>query len=186
MKFNLIKSKVDRKNKRLYACGQVGIKDQELLVFLRQKVPFRIIMYLLFPGLCSKTELAKDLGVYPSIIDFHLKKLLDADIIKSAEGKNSVFISPIARKSVFLKKPVGREIFYVFKNREILEDVHRLLITYKNSMMDPSIVNAYYEFVEEWNHLCRYKKPKKYFCFNSTIDNFINILEEILYFPFHF
>jgi len=188
MKLNLINSKVDRKNKRFYICDQISLKDQELLALLRQEVPFKIIMYMLHIGFCSKAELAKELEVYPSIIDFHFKKLLDMGVIEPVEVKNGKFISFYKHKPVFFIKPVGREKFYMWKNPEIVGNIYRLLITHKESMMDPSIIDAYNELIKEWDFGRERgrKKPKKYFSFNKTIDNFINILEEIGHFPFHF
>ena len=202
VKLNLISIKADGGLKRFYTCHLFGIKDKELLSLIRKEVPFRIIMYLFFPGLCSKTELAIDLKLSSPTIDFHIKKLLDAGIIKPAEGKNGIFtvagiikpaegkhgsfISPQKHKQIVLKKPSGREIFYNFKNREIADDIYRLIITHKDSMMDSSIIDAFNEFVEEWNNLHDRKRPKKLFTFNSTVDNFINILEEIFHFPYHF
>ena len=190
-KLNLIISKIDRNTRRLYAHDhQVGVKDQELLSLLRQKVPFKIIMYLLFPGLCSKIELAKELEVYPSIIDFHLKKLLDMGVIRPVEVKDGRYIhidSGRGPKTVkVFKKPNGREIFYAWKNFEIVKDLYGLLITHKESIGDPSIVDTLNEFIEEWKHLHGHKLPKKRFCLDSTVDNFIDMLEEIVHFPFHF
>lgn len=188
MKFNLINSKVDRKNKRFYVYDQMSIKDQELLCLLRQKVPFKIIMYLLFPGYCSKAELAKELEVYPSIINFHIKKLLDIGVIEPVEVKDGKFISYHKHKPIIFIKPVGREKFYKWKNSEIVVDIYRLLITHKESMIDPNIIDTYNEFIKKWDYgrIHCHKKPKKYFSFNSTIDNIIEIMEEIGHFPFHF
>jgi len=188
IKFNLINSKIDRKNKRFYVCGQVGVKDQELLGLLRQEVPFKIIMYLLLPGYCSKAKLAKELEANPSTIDFHFKKLLDMGIIEPVEVKDGKFISHHKHKPIIFIKPVGREKIYKWKNSEIVVDIYRLLITHKESMIDPNIIDTYNELIKEWDYgrVQGHKKPKKYFSFNSTIDNIINILEEIGHFPFHF
>lgn len=186
IKLNLISIKIDRKNKRLYSCDLVGKKDKELLSLLRQKIPFKIIMNLVFPGYCSKTELAKDLDLHPSTIHFHIDKLLSMNIIKPVEVKNGKFISFQKHKPIFFKKPIGREIFYMWKNSDIFLDVYRLLITHKESLLDPNVIDDYYDFVREWKKLVGYKKYKKVFSFDSTIDNIIRILEEIGHFPFHF
>jgi DNA-binding MarR family transcriptional regulator len=202
MKINLISDKADGGLKRFYTYHLVGTKDKELLGHLRKKVTFRIIMYLFFPGLCSNVELAKELKLRSSTIDYHIKKLLDAGIIKTVEGKDgklfiagiirsaeekeSRFVSQQKRKQFVLKKPIGREIFYNFKNRDIADNIYRLLITHKDGMLDSSVIDAYSNFVTEWYNLHEYKRPKKLLNFDSTIDNIINILEEIMHFPFHF
>ena len=188
IKFNLIKCKVERKNKRLYACNLLSTKDQELLGLLRQELPFKIIMYLLHLGYCSKTELAKDLEVYPSTIHFHIKKLLDMDIIEPVEVKDGKFVSYNKHKPVIFIKPVGREKIYKWKNSEIVVDIYKLLITHKKSMIDPNIIDTYIELTKKWDYgrVIGRKKPKRYLSFNSTIDNIIEIMEEIGHFPFHF
>ena len=107
LKLNLILTKVDKKDKRLYACDQIGVKDKELLSLLRQEVPFKIIMYLFLPGFCSKTELSKELNVHPSTIQFHLKKLLDMGVIKPIEVIDGKFVSYQRHKPVVFKKPIG-------------------------------------------------------------------------------
>ena len=182
IKSTLITVKVDGKNKRFYTYDRVGTKGQEILSLFRQEIPFKIIMYLYFPGFCSKAELAKDLKVHPSTIHFHIRKLLDMDVIKPIEVKDGWFISSQEHKPTVFKKPVGREIFYTWKNSEILRDVYDLLITHKESMSDPSVIDAYNDFIEGWGR----KRIKKYFTFNSSIDNIVNILGEICYFRFHF
>jgi len=187
IKSKLVNSNSDGKTNRFYACGQLGKKDKELLGILRQKVPFKIIMYLLYPGFCSRDELAKDINLRPSTIHYHIKKLLDLDVIKPIEVRDGKFIaSQYRNKPLIFKKPVGTEKFYMWKNPEILEDVCRLLINHKDSMADPSIIDAYKDIVEEWTQMWKYSKPKKFFNGNSTIDNFIDMLDEIFPFPYHF
>ena len=185
-KLNLIAVKVDRKNKRFYACNRMGTRNEELIGLLRQEIPFKIIMYLFFPGFCSKVELAKELKVHPSTIHFHIKKLLDMGIIKPIEVKDGKFISYERHKPIVFKKSVGREILYTWKNSETIRNVYELLITHKKSMLDPSIINAYVDYLKESNNMFNRKKLKRYFSLNSTIDNFFKIVEEMFHFPFHF
>jgi DNA-binding transcriptional ArsR family regulator len=143
-------------------------------------------MYLLFPGYCSKTELAKDLKLHPTTIDFHIRKLLDADIIKPIEVKNGRFLSHQASKPIVFKKPLGREVFYTWKNSMTLGEVYRILITHKESMMDSYIIDVYNDFKEEGYHVFDKFKPKKFCSFDSTVDNYIKILEEIFPFPYNY
>jgi len=186
MKSNLINSKFDRNHRRFYTCELKGIKDKEILGLLRQKIPFKIIMYLLFPGFFSKTELAKELKLHPTTIDFHIKKLLEADIIRPVELKNGWFISSNKHKPFVFKKPNGREKFYTWKNSIMFADTYRILIIHKESMMDPDIIDTYNIFKEEWYHIFDKFKPKKFCSFDSTVDNYIKILEEIFPFPYNY
>ena len=186
MKNNLISNKDIRKNKRFYVSEIVGKKDKELINILRQEIPFKIIMYLFFPGFCSEVELAKELKVYPSTIHFHIKKLLEIGIIKPAERKDGGLISFLRNKQIVIKKQVGREIFYTWKNNYIKNDAYRLLVTHKSSLKYPYIIDEYNEFCIEWSKIFEPNKIKKYYIFSSYIDNIIKMLEEIFHFPYHF
>ena len=181
MKLNLIQLKSEKRDKRLYASNQIGLKDKELLGLLRQKIPFKILMYLMFPGYCSKSELAKDLGVFPSTIHFHLKKLLELGVIQPMVEKDGEFISFQDFKLIVHKKPVKREIFYMWKSVQMKKDVYRLLITYKKSLLDPSIINSY-------EIMCREPEKssdlKKILSFDGIIDNILKYCDEIFPFPY--
>ena len=99
-----------------------------------------------------KVELAKELEVYPSIIDFHFKKFLDMGVIEAVGIKDGKFISFHRHKPIVFITPVGREKFYMWKNPDIVVDIYRLLITYKKSMIDPSIIDIYNELIEEFDY----------------------------------
>jgi DNA-binding transcriptional ArsR family regulator len=182
MKLNLITYRFDRKNKRLYVCDQMGIKDQELLGILRQEVPFKIVIYLLFPGYCSKKELAKELKVYPSTIHFHLKKLLDLGVIRPMERKDGKLVSYHEDKKILGKKPVKREIFYMWNNQQMKEDIYRLLITHKKSLFDPSIIDSYYIMVKETDPKIQLKHI---ISFNAMVDNVLEGLERVGIYPYY-
>jgi len=183
MKLDLIQLKVENRDKRLYASDQMGTRDKELLGLLRQEIPFRIIMYLMFPGFCSRKELAKDLGAYPSTIHFHLKKLLELGVIQLVEVKDGKLISYQEHKPVIVKKPVGREIFYMWKSVQMKKDVYRLLTTHKKSLLDPSIIDSYETMCREPE---KAKNFKKFFGFNKTVDNVIKYFDEIFPSPYRF
>jgi len=185
-RLNLIDEKVDRKNKRYYASGKICKKDKDILCLLRQEIPFKITMYLLFPNFCSKTEIARELKIHPTTVQFHIKKLLDLDIIKPVEIKNGKFTAYESYKRTVYKKLKGREILYTWRDSEIKGDVFRVLISHKNSLSDPSIIDAYDEFCKEWNQMPEHKKAKEILSFNSAIDNILELLREIGLFPYNF
>jgi DNA-binding MarR family transcriptional regulator len=186
-KNNFISIKNDGNLKRFYIFGKVGTKDKKLLGLLRQDVPFKIIINLLVPGHCSETELSNDIKRAYSTISFHIDKLLTKEIIKPAERKEERFIASNKHNPFVPSKKQGRkEIFYTFKNYEITEDIHRLLMTYKKSMTNPNIIDAYNYFIKESNKVIESNKEIKNIDFNSTIDNFVHILKEIFPFPYHF
>jgi len=187
IKSNLINEKVDRKNKRLFVSGLIGARDKELLKLLRQRIPFRIIMYLFCPGFCSITEIARDSKVSPRIIHFHIKKLIDMELIKPIEVKDGSFVTFHKAKPILSKKPVGREILYMWKDVEYAKEIYRLLITYQDSTFKPSVIDDYNDFDEGYNRLIGWNYDKKNLCYDKVVDNIIKIVtEEICYFPFHF
>ena len=175
-KYNLIIYKTDRKFKRYYTSQVMGTKDQDLLGLLRQEIPFKIIMLFIIPGLCSKNELAKELKLHPTTIDFHIQKLLELGIIAPAIGKNGEYVSNVSYNPTLLKKPTGREVFYTFKEKDVLKRLYYVLIAHKDSLIDPSIIDAYYEFVEEWRPL----KYKKHYLFDKILDNLVETVEEMM------
>lgn len=176
---------IDNRDNRFYVSEVVGVRDKEIINLLRQEIPFNIIMNLFFPGFCSELELAKELEVHPSTIHFHIKKLLDIGLIKPAERKDGGFISFLSNNSIVYKTKVGREIFYTWNNK-MVRDVYGLLITHKESMVDPNIIDEYIEFCNQFKRIFKFSKYQRYFVLNSSIDNIIKILEEIIPFPYHF
>lgn len=179
-KYNLINYKIDRKFKRYYTVNIIGTKDQELLGLLRQEIPFKIIMLFFVPGLCSKNELAKELKLHPTTVDFHIQKFIELGIIAPAFGKSGKYIVPEKHMPTVLKQPTGREVFYTWKDNDTLRRLYYLLIAHKDNLIDPGLINAYYEFAEDWG----LKKYKKHFTFDKTLDNVIEVFEEMCPVPF--
>ena len=182
-KLNLIQLSAEKKDKRLYTSDQIGIRDKELLGLLRQKIPFRILMYLMFPGYCSKSELSRELGVFPSTIHFHLNKLLELGVIQPMVEKDGEFISYQDFKLIVCKKPVKREIFYMWKSVQMKKDVYRLLITFKKSFLDPSIINSYEIMCREPE---KAKDLKKILSINGIVDNILEYIDEVCFMPYRF
>ena len=183
MKLNLINFNTEKKDKRFYVCNQMGIKDKKLLGLFRQEIPFRILMYLFFPGYCSEKELAKDLGVCPSTIHFHLRKLLELGVIQHVEAKDGKLFSFHEEKQIVFKKPVKREIFYMWKSIQMKRDIYKLLITHKKSLLNPSIIDSYETLVRETP---KTKELKQLFSFNTRVDNILKHIDEVCLWPFRF
>lgn len=185
-KINLITNKNGKKD-RYYIIEIGSARDKDIIGLLRQQIPFYIIMNLFFPGFCSEIELAQELEVHPSTIHFHIKKLLDIGLIKPAERKDGGFISFVRNEPIVLKEQTGREIFYSWnKDNKSMEEVYRLLITHKESMIDPDIIDKYNEFCALYHKIFNFKRGQKYFIFLPFVDRVIDIVEEILPNPYRF
>jgi len=133
---DMIIAKTDSHYTFYYASGKVGSKDKKTLAILRQKAARRIIIFLLINGSSTHKSLCKYLSLARSTTSFHLKKLVENELIDRVEK--------------------GRESYFNVLEPEYLSD---LIITYKKSFMD-STANR---FADTWLEIYpRRIKKKKY------------------------
>jgi predicted transcriptional regulator len=99
-----------------YSSGKVGEKDKKFLAALRQKVPRKIIMYLVIKQFSFHRDIFNYLGLAPSTTSFHLNKLAEMNIINRVER--------------------GRETIFSINEPEYISD---LIITYKKSFLDDTV-----------------------------------------------
>ena len=81
-KSNLINQKHSNGCNRLFINEKIGRKEQQLLNILRQKIPRRIFLYLLFSLSFSQLECSKELNVHPATISYHLDKMIEAGLLE--------------------------------------------------------------------------------------------------------
>jgi predicted transcriptional regulator len=122
-KVGLIKTENDGEYLRYYARIQINDEDRRVLEFVRQKSIRHILLYLLENNNCNHDLLVKSLDIAPSTISWHLKKLIDANIVS--------------------KEVEGRKSFYSVNNPELIKKV---LIKYKESFLDILVDR----FIEMW------------------------------------
>jgi predicted transcriptional regulator len=67
---------------RCFAEGEIGITDRKMLSILRQKIPLAIVFFLLSRPYSKFKEISDNIDVLPTSIAYHLKKLLNADIVE--------------------------------------------------------------------------------------------------------
>ena len=82
----LIKNDVITGNKesgyiRFYVKDKIGTMDKKTLSILRQKVPLRIILLLLKKDISQHKEILQEIDVAASTLSYHLKKLVNCNII---------------------------------------------------------------------------------------------------------
>ncbi|MBI2208613.1 winged helix-turn-helix transcriptional regulator [Candidatus Woesearchaeota archaeon] len=112
-KHGLIKEERDGNNLRYYP-NEFGSEDKKLLGLLRQKSIRKIVLFILTHNNCNHKQIVQFVGLSPSTVSWHLKKLEESNIIG------------------FAKK--GRKTAY-----GILIDkgnIINLLITYRESFLD--------------------------------------------------
>ena len=89
---HLIKTANDGEYLRYYSNAQMNLEERKILELSRQKSIRHILLYILENDGCDHNSLAGMLGLSPSTVSWHLKKLLDAGIInKETEGRRSLY-----------------------------------------------------------------------------------------------
>lgn len=91
-KVHLIKTVKDGEYLRYYTNEQMGIDERKILELSRQKSVRHILLYLLENDSCDHISLVNSICLSPSTISWHIKKLIDANIIsKKSEGRRSIY-----------------------------------------------------------------------------------------------
>lgn len=119
---DIIVAKKEGRYIRYYIYQTVGNKAKKYLHFLRQETPCNILMILFFEFACSRTELSQLLEKHPTTIEYHLKKLLQADLIKTVEVDN-IGIRPFKNNKHINRKPLPNEKIYCLVDTHSLYNV---------------------------------------------------------------
>ncbi|MFO8110036.1 MAG: winged helix-turn-helix transcriptional regulator [Thermoplasmata archaeon] len=97
------------KYKRFYVRGNIDSRDKARLAVLRKDLPRTILLYLMeFPG-STHRDISEVIDVAPSTLSYHLKKLMEGDMIICTDRR------------------------YYVKNEEAIAD---LLIRYRRTFLD--------------------------------------------------
>ncbi len=111
---------------RYFAGENVSWGDKATIGLLRQKIPRRIVVHLMLnPGVKFK-DVLEQFSVSKSTLSFHMKKLVDANLVEATKE--------------------GRETSYEVIDQET---VARIILTYKASFLD-SVVDR---FADTWLEL---------------------------------
>jgi predicted transcriptional regulator len=122
-KANLISSHDDGRRKRYFVKNEVNYLDHEVLSFIKMRTPRRIIIFLLLHPNSSFKEILSQFNFTKGALSFHLKKLLNADIIINSKRET--------------------ETIYKIKDEN---RIGQLLITYKSGILDEALNG----FVDLW------------------------------------
>lgn len=86
---NTIRSVKESGYTRYYIEGEIGTADKKILSILRQKVPLNIILYLLKGDNSQHKDILKNVNVSPSTLSYHLKKLVNNEIVNvNSQGED--------------------------------------------------------------------------------------------------
>ena len=130
-KRGLIKRKPEGRCIRYYVANKIGSTDKKILSILRKDTTRNIVLYLLFHVYSSQIDLSGSLEKHISTIEFHLKKLLELDIIKPVKICDGKVINDADSKVIdsklislyLLREPVGNEIIYVLRDSSYIYNV---------------------------------------------------------------
>ena len=159
-KENFLLVKSENRFKRYYAKKKVGTADKIILGLMRQYIPRRIILFLFLYPEHSRMDISQDLEIPPTTLSFHLKKLMDMDIVE--------------------KRRLGHSYAYRIKNQK---EMYNVLISYESSLSD-DILGPFLEYVkyvipDGIPPSYRHRRKKK------DIDEIIEAIYEIFPNPYH-
>ena len=120
-KQKLISTSMSKGYTRYYPSNKLGKIEKKIMNFLREETTRDIFLMLLFDKACSQIEVSEALEKNPATILFHLKKLVDADLIEPAPIKNGMVLR-LRSPNVVLRSPVHNEIIYRFERYRNYKD----------------------------------------------------------------
>jgi predicted transcriptional regulator len=123
VKAGLLTTVRDGKYLRYYAFTEKSTEEKRILEMARRKTDRHILLLLLQKETNTNEELSKILNLSPSTISWHIKKLIETNILSV--------------------KAEGRKVFYSVNNQELVSGI---LIKYKESYLDKLVDR----FVEMW------------------------------------
>jgi DNA-binding MarR family transcriptional regulator len=181
-KNDIITIKTSNSYSRVYP-NKICTIDKKLLNIIRQETPRNILLYLCYSAVCSQKELSIELERHHTTIEYHLKKLIDLDIIEPAVVRDGVVYTNLNDCLNVDKKPDKNEIFYRLKKPGL---VLKILYTYKISLEKDKIFKICFEkYARDHAYLSKKKKIWQVKGFDYYIDYYIDILYDIFPHPYH-
>jgi DNA-binding MarR family transcriptional regulator len=143
-KKGFIISRDDGKYKRYFISLEVGEKEKMILNCLRRRTTLHIILWFFIAMQCSQKDISRYLEKHPATISFHLRKMIQANIIDQVSIENGVIHNDTT--PIIIKRPqVSSEKIYVLQDPWMIYD---LLIQNKENLGDKEIVTGIIEYVE--------------------------------------
>jgi len=173
----LITSMKEKGYARYFIARAVGNNEKKVLSLLRQKTPRHIIIAIMSCYGLSSKELCQMLNKSPSTMNFHIKKLIENDIIEVClAGKG--FVQRKTHRIIIERDIVGREIVYRLKDANWVEKV---IIMYRNSLLD-EIEKDLFDNIDNWDNE---KIPRRIRTLDYSINTSLEKFFEIFPHPYH-
>jgi predicted transcriptional regulator len=142
-KHNLILEKTSLGFCRYYGKMKVSENNKKIFSVLRQEIPRRIMIYLIFlhEDYVTQNEISKYLNKHPTTISFHLNKLIEIGMLERITiGKETKY-----------KINYEHDIydFFIKYNKTILDDVLPFAINWWNYKIQSDRIDNIIEFFQE-------------------------------------
>jgi DNA-binding transcriptional ArsR family regulator len=168
--------------KRYYVKYKITPENKKIINILRESTPKKIIMFLLSNYCGTREEISVELEKTPQTISYHIKKLLESDIIGPAIICDKGVYLP-KNNIIFERRPTGSEILYKLKDPKRIYDS---LVAYPgcvSDIPDIDVIIHYYDFIflEKFSK----KIPKKILNMNTIVDKTLDNLFTVFPHPYH-
>jgi len=81
-RYDVLESEEYQGRRRVFVAHELDTEERQILATLRYETTRRILLFLLEHGPSRNGELAREIGVTPATISWHLSNLLDADVVE--------------------------------------------------------------------------------------------------------
>ena len=175
-KLKIITERKENGFKRIYLSEEENNKDIEILTLIRQEKPLKILMYLLFFGYGSQIDISRELEVHPTTVEYHLKKLLRADIVERISNYKTSILN---KSQEVTQKSTSRKILYQIKEDKS-DKIIKILI--ENNIPDNLNVLDNFKF---WLDKGKNILPNHFLKFDSSLDSIVKSILEIFPPPYY-
>lgn len=126
-KLDLINAKTVGRYTRYYVKQEIGRHAKNSLNILRKQTALHIALILSMRHVCTRIQFSKELEKSPSTVTYHLKKLIEADVVRKFKDNN--------------------KIKYRLKDEKSTD---KLLIQYREGLLDELVV-TFYDYYLMWS-----------------------------------
>lgn len=160
----------------------VGRIDKKILSLIQKDIYHKIILYLMMNINHTRDQIIidLDLNMHSNTMTYHLKKLVDMDIIEISPVENGIINnihgSPITEYSV-----VSNEKLYRLKDPNHIYD---LILAYQDKEKEDSQIQLLLE-IAEYRDKYGYKERNRHQLFSDKVDSLFEIIYEVFPHPYH-
>jgi len=162
--------------------NNIGNIEKKILNVFRRDTTRDVFLYIMLCVSASQIEISKELGKNPKTIEFHLKKLLDLDIIELAHEDKGIIYATIGKPVIINRKPCKNEIFYRLKEPEKMKLYATLLKYYNKKTINNPFFDSCIEYTE---YVSPGDPPKIIKTKKQALETFEKILFEIFPHPYY-